>query len=293
MEIKSGFELPLVTTLPSLASEPDHLYQLGNDLYHSGTYRWNQLLACPDALIPQMAIRGVIPRLYFFSNLLLGTMDIGTPPVGYKWMIRSSRIKNNTGASITIYPAVKFSGTYYRAFSTQAIPNNSTASINGSYLFPILENGDYLAINSTATGLTGWIYVDEFPASVEVKCVKLLSMSTGNNTLYTCPVGANAILPSSSGFTQSLGPSNVAVANQSGTSRTFYAGVIPTGQSLTDPATGSYSLAGIASTFATNAVGFLNVPCYVPSQASVVVNASGASAGLICWLNVYEYLIPT
>lgn len=161
------------------------------------------------------------------SALAVGDNDIYTVPAGKSFFVSSINIFNGSGGTNTIYATVKVSGTYYRISSSSTLATNSSAS---PYTNMIFSAGDVLAINCTATDANCFISGILFDDTSNFKGARLLGLSTGDNTLYTCPSGKVAYLIGSSIID---GAGAMPFINGSGGSISVYYNLVPSAGSPT------------------------------------------------------------
>ena len=121
-----------------------------------------------------------------------GNLDIYTVPSGKRLLVESGGGINTSGGSITWNTEIKSGGNYYYLFAPAAVVAGANTAVQGASF--ILEAGESISINATGAGLNISFAAIQFDNTTGVKTVKLLGPSTGNNTLYTVPVGKTAKL---------------------------------------------------------------------------------------------------
>lgn len=125
------------------------------------------------------------------NNCVSGNNDFYTCPAGKKCAIYGVALYNDNASSRTVFFQVKISGTYYRLSSQLVLTTGLNSRINTAY---ILEAGDIVSLNSTGVGVNAWGKMIEFDARAPVSTKKILSLSNGDNTLYTVPNGKTALV---------------------------------------------------------------------------------------------------
>jgi hypothetical protein len=211
------------------------------------------------------------------SNLLVGDNDIYTVPSGKSFLLLNSNVFNGAGGANTIYATTKVGGIYYRMTASTSLAANASQAFLSNTAF---EAGDVLSLNCTAAGANCFISGVLYDESSAIKPQRKLGLTTGNNTLYTCPSGKVAQVIGSSSFDGIS--SIIRVANGPGT-RSIYFNVVPSGGSPNS--TNRFSSAGsltannaaIASGLITlNAGDFINL------------NIDLGTAAQSAWLKVLE-----
>lgn len=210
------------------------------------------------------------------SSMAVGENDMYTVPSGRRLFLGQVYCYNTTGSAIIMYPSIKVSGVYYRLAANQSISANNTGQTNALY---IAEAGEIVSINAAAVGLNGWFTCWEFPDTVNWKSSKLLSLSSGDNLLYTVPSGKNAIVMDSLG----TGGGNLQYINSSGVSRSVYHHIVPNGQSVGS----DYKLRNVI-TVTNGSKQFLGAAATLESGDFLSVNTDAATATQIVWVNVLE-----
>lgn len=155
-----------------------------------------------------------------------GNQDLYTVPAGKRLLIASITALAPSGAS-TVYGLAKVSGTYYRLGANASIGTGSPTAINfSSYIF---EAGEIVAINQTVAGVNYWGRGILFDNTSGLKTAKVLALSNGDNTIYTCPANKTAIgMIAGGGYTQSM----LYYVNDSGATRTYSVNVVTSGGSV-------------------------------------------------------------
>ena len=215
------------------------------------------------------------------NDLVLSGGGAATVPTGKRWLVGVYFGYNDSAGTIAFYPTVKISGTYYRLASTATV---GTAAASTSTVGYIAEAGETLAVNvATTNGLNVIVWVVEFDSTIAVKSAKLLSLATGDNTVYTAPANTNAMII---GNTFAVGGVNLAAlsyVNSSGGTRTIRWHVVPSGSAVAAAhrITATISVTNLTrnsnATIATlNSGDFINL------------NTDANTATQIAWVNVME-----
>lgn len=220
-----------------------------------------------------------------FGNISTGDTDLYTVPTGKRAIVTTMCGFNPSAGSITWYPKVKISGTYYRL-------NSGSAAGAGTFSAPtsvsfILEAGEILAINTiTTNGLNVSTSIIEFDAASPLKTVKLAGLSTGDNTLYTCPSGKTALPLGPSLLFGGINPTVFCpflyVVGDASGGDTFVLHLVPSGGSA-----GSTNKIATVTPSA-NARGTASFAGSLGAGDFIVVNASTGDAAQIAWMNLVE-----
>lgn len=233
-------------------------------------------IALPNAKYP--AIVG--------SCLGTGNNDLYTVPASRKAVIfPQSRAYNPSAGNITYYHQIKVSGVYY-PLSTPVTLTTGTGNSGATHNLPIVLNaGESLSLNTTTTACLNIRFngVEYDDTEARLATSRILSLSSGNNTLMTVPALKSAYALANSLALAATTATGVAVANFSGGSLNYYINQVQSGGSVSTsnqmlPATAvgnqtSASLPGLGTMAAGD---FVNV------------NASGASGVAF----ITYYLLP-
>jgi hypothetical protein len=218
-------------------------------LYISNGSVWNQILLFGENELPGTSLKEV-NRFTLFSGGTAAntTVDLSGPASGKRWRV-TSLISNHPLISNTISVALqmKVSGTYYSVWTSLGVSLNTASSISPH--FPILENGQTLSVYTTVAGANIFISVIEFDDTSPLKSVNVLSLSSGDNTIYTCPSGYTSRILGrgpGAGVLSPKWPGVVGYENESGASRSVYVNFVPVGGSPQAPGANSNCLVGAA-----------------------------------------------
>lgn len=125
----------------------------------------------------------------------IGNNDLYTVPVGRTAVIGGGAL-SNTGlvTDFTAYVEVKHNGTYYRASTSLTLSNNEAATLNTMLNPLVLDAGDTLSANviTTAGGYAVFTIIEFSSSKSAIVPAHIFGTTTGDNTLYTCPVGKTA-----------------------------------------------------------------------------------------------------
>jgi hypothetical protein len=219
-----------------------------------------------------------------------GTVDWYTCPSGKKAAIIGFAYCTTTG-SATVTPMFKSVGGSYYNMSAALTANAFGITTVGMTCGIILEAGETFASSQSTATVNVYVSIMEFDADAPIKTAKLLSLSSGNNTLYTVPAGKSATLLN--GNLDIRMPDNNSTTNQkviqywnnSGGSRSVAFYVVPNGGSA-----GSSNRILATSPASVAAAAFLiSYPmCTMNSGDFVVVNTDAATATQWTWVNVME-----
>jgi hypothetical protein len=160
-----------------------------------------------------------------------GNNDTYTVPAGLRAIVLTSTYRSQSGSSATVVPNWKISGTYYPVnFSTQTVGAGALVNdtVDGGM---ILEAGESISFNSTQASLNFFCQLVQFSNQSNLRTVKTIGATNGDQTVYTCPAGKHAILMNGNG--QPKGSPNFGsfISNSSGGSITSNIYFIPNGGS--------------------------------------------------------------
>lgn len=264
-------ELPVATTTASPDITP--IVQAGQTMQVDvGTLRRSPNLSIYGELYDSVFVRGITP------DLSIGDNDIYTVPTARAALITGGRLQNDSGGNVIGFPEMKHGGTYFRiGNSTASIANGAGAamSIQGSGI--ALSAGDSFAINAAITAGANALYlITEFSDESSLKPAFLFGTASGDNTLYTVPVGKTAI-PISLGVTIGAASGSFNVG----------AGSVGTGQIFTKitQSGGTPIISGAISggASANTAVAVANNTFSLEAGDSVILNITTGDSAQIAW----------
>lgn len=222
----------------------------------------------------------------FVSNAGSGNVDMYTCPAGKRACVTYITGYNNAGTTTTMYPILYVSGTYYRiggagnaATLSQGQVMNLSAPTSVSI---ILEAGEKIGVNSTQAGMNLWANIVEFDNTAPIRSSKVVSLSNGNNTIYTCPTGKKAILLDP-WITVNFTLKKVFYFNNSGSSANIIWYAVPNGGSP-----GSTNQLATETVNSTTVSSRLGGGVMLNAGDSIVCNTNVASATQTAWVNVVE-----
>lgn len=200
--------------------------------------------------------------------------DIYTAPTGRRAMITGWTI---AGSANAVSGHVKSGGSYYRVTATSTIISTSQAQATTVF---VLEPGESFSLFASATGMTAWVSLIEYAASVPVYSSKLLDPGAGTTTLYTVPSGKSAYLLSSDFATLN----STAVLNHTNWS----GATVSASWSIAPKGAGPIGIAPTANlTNGSRSSRAFTIPMFNSTDA-VVVNLSAGTAGQMMWVTVVE-----
>lgn len=210
-------------------------------------------------------------------NMVATTTDVYTVPTGKRALILGAYLANQGANNPNIQVKYKIGGSYYRATATSLISSGTVTTVAHTI---VLEAGESISITTDASGISYWVRGVEYDANVALYSPRLVSLSSGNNTLYTVPSGKTAYVwanntPGTTG--------QVFFGNDSGGTRTISYNQIPSGGSVsTDNQVTAAISAGNAS---------LNTQGVISSMGAgdfININTNAATATQMCWTVVAE-----
>lgn len=224
------------------------------------------------------------------SNLATGNTDLYTCPTGKRAFVGASRVNNASGGTVSVYPAIKVSGSYYQIGTTSSVSTGTAVDlIVGFGIGIVLEAGESLAVNcATTAGANVNAMVYEFDSTANFKTAKILALSNGANTLYTCPTGKNAAfgnghLTSAAGAGSSAVWQNLVICNGTAGSINYTLNSVPSGGS----AGSGNAMVPSTSIGAGTATG-ISAGTAMAAGDTLVVTTSAGTAGQAAWVNVWE-----
>jgi hypothetical protein len=226
-----------------------------------------------------------ISKNLFSGNSASGNVDLYTVPSGKRFIVYTALGWNaNASLTVTWKMQAKIGGTYYplMAAVSAGAQGNSTQGNLGYYVF---EAGEIVSANTTNIGLNIWIRGVEFDDTSSLRSYKLTAFASGDNTLYTVPVGKTAQILSSTPTSLTV-PGGILLINTSGSTITTTYHAVPSGgtKGLSNeftPAAGTSVVAGALSA--------PNAPPVLNAGDVIILNSSAVVAGGWAWLSVVEY----
>lgn len=223
----------------------------------------------------------------FQSNMSTGTTDFYTCPAGKRAAVYNFNATTTTGTS-AVTPQFKSGGNYYELNSFVA----GTGSISRNTNCIILDSGESVACVVGTAGVNVWFSIIEYDDDIPIKTVKVLSLSAGNNTVYTCPANTvaapywdNLVRNYDNNFIAAGSPQGVTYQNGSGTSRSIAIYCVPNGDS---PGTANQMTNGTLTV--SNGNHSFNRPIpYLNAGDSFVINTDASTATQWVYVTVAEF----
>ncbi len=213
------------------------------------------------------------------QNAGSGDVDVYTVPSGRRASVVGFQGYNSAGTTTTVYGQIKVSATYY-PISTQISINTVTGSNNLTSMSIIAEAGESLGIHTSQAGMNLFLRIIEWDNTELPKSPRLLTLATGDNTLYTCPANTRTTMLSSQ--FQANGP-GIFIVNRTGTTRTYNLFIVPSGG-----ASGTGNKFENAISVNDLSQGLVGIPCCLSAGDFVVINTDANTAGQTVYLNVME-----
>lgn len=217
------------------------------------------------------------------------TSVLYTCPTGKKAIVFGVRRLNATGAAQEFRLEYVDSGsTAYRLTSVISQGNNTYAATD--FPCPILEASEKLQVVVSSGGGASnhfWASVIEFNSNANLKSAKLTgTLASGDNTVYTCPAGYNALVLDTKIPEDFARP--LVVFNGSGSSKTIQWNVAPTGIAV--GATNAVTVP--RTTVANNAIDTQTMSGGIMLNSGDVVNVnmSASTATSMAFINVLELI---
>lgn len=218
-----------------------------------------------------------------FNNGASGNNDTYTVPAGRRAIVLTSTFRSQSASSATLIQNWKISGTYYPVnFSTQTVAAGTVVNdtVDGGF---IMEAGEILSFNSSQSTMNIFAQVVEFSNQSNLRTVKTIGATNGDQTVYTCPAGKHAILMTGNG--QALGSPNFAsfISNSSGGSITSNIYCVPNGGSK-----GAANLIQASIVTTTGSCTRIKFGGILNPGDFMVWNCNTASANALCAFTVLE-----
>jgi hypothetical protein len=156
-----------------------------------------------------------------------GDNDIFTVPAGKRATVQLT-IVNNTGGNLNEIPKVKSGGVYYQSGALVSRVNLTTSQYIAFNTFPILEENEIFSLNYSGPGVVVFGYAITFDNTEALKSPKILALTSGDQTIYTCPTGKKALVTNMSG----AGNGPMRVYNGTAGLRTYTWNDVPSGGSV-------------------------------------------------------------
>jgi len=177
-----------------------------------------------------LSLGGSYQTNVFFSNLSTGDNDLLAVPTGMKAYVHALTCGITNQSGIAAYVEVKTNGVYYPLNISSTVTTNTAALFGSDLTIVIFDAGETVAINTAANGLNATISAVVFPATIPAKTAKVFTVVAGDNVVYTCPVGKQAVPFLGSMMLPQRTPNLVSI-NRSGISQTYIYYLVPNGGS--------------------------------------------------------------
>lgn len=238
----------------------------------NGILRW-------QAYYPQASMDSheLISTNIWVTSLASGDNTIYTCPNGYRMISASASLGTTNLTTANIYPTVLTNGSYYRLDVSRTVVTNNSGQIQFPRFFAV-EPGEAVGVHCDVAGVHGLFVCTLIPTNIVVFTPRVYNLSSGDNTIYTCPSGFNAA-PIDRPVVSNSGMFNL--YNNSGSQRAYKVYLVPPASS---PSPDNVLLEN--KTVSDNTLFSSNMSLTtVPSGYSVVVNSDSGTAGQQCWLN--------
>lgn len=223
----------------------------------------------------------------YASGIGSGDTDLYTAPPGKRAYVFQANLMNNTVTSTNVTYEIKVSSVYYPISIVY-----SAGSSSQEYDFPniILEPGESFSINCSANAqLNAWINIFEYDSTSAIYTSKVLTLSNGDNTIYTVPSGKTSYILGLSGSlvfpSVYFLKSSFNIINFSGSTNDYLAYCVSSG----DVPSSSNSL--ITYAYPVSGSQIFNIPNFFATLSQgdyFVVNTNSGSAGQTAYVNVME-----
>lgn len=245
----------------------------------SGTNNIQRNKELPDASLfggAAKLIGASYPRA--FINTSSGDNTVYTVPTGKSAYVIAGRAHNTAGSSRTLYTGIEVSSTVYRMSSNISVGAGLDQDLQGGF---VLNAGEKLIVNSTGTVVNISFQIIEFEKG-NLKTSRVLSLSNGDNTIFTVPAGKTAMIVNPSGTHIDNGAS-VNVVNDSGGALNYQVYNVPNGGS-----SGSTNLMSQSTAVNDNTRTDFSFATSLDAGDFIVVNTSGGTTTQTAWVTYYE-----
>lgn len=252
----------------------------------------NYIYTGPRVLIPAAAyangvlVAGVSFAPLRFYALAINLTDLYTVPTGKRLFLLSASAFNPTGGSITWQAQLKVSGSYYGLMTPLAVGTGAASAIQSISI--VLEAGEAVACNATVAGLNvtcnGYLLDNTGP----LRTGKKLGLTTGDNVIYTCPVGRSALVVGAGGAVSANGTAIVSLSAGAVATGIGQVCLVAAGGATTCTALSANQVVSLATTAANTRTA--NTSGALPLQAGdfLVVNVTSGDPAQMAWVTVTE-----
>jgi hypothetical protein len=232
-----------------------------------------------------VALPGLTSVQVPFVTLGSGDNYVYTCPANTRAYMMFS-IFNPTVGGLTFNVRISRDGgvTSYRD-GNDVVVNAATATYCSTSL--ILEPGDQFNIHVTGPGLTGMGSAQQFSNTAKIKQVVFSAFVSGDNVVYTCPTGKNALIPMSENrgdFVDLNG--QCFLSNETGGTPSLMLKVKPNGVGSSSQVAATVSTLANNSDTSMNGNNFSTV--FNPGD-QLIVNTNSSTAGQVFRCNVFEF----
>ena len=141
------------------------------------------------------------------GNIPNGSFDLYTVPAGKKALYEGHHLFAKSAISGS-YAYLKTNNLIYRLVDDISVAAGQRGNVHAQGY--VLEPGETFGFRcGTGSGANIWARFFEFDTSLNIKSVKSLDLTSGNTTVYTCPITSNAYL-----FSRYFGQFNNSADNQ-------------------------------------------------------------------------------
>lgn len=213
-------------------------------------------------------------------NLSAGNHDLYTVPSGKMALVIdvTSTVPAGNPTSVTGLSEAKISGTYH-PFDFFALGQAAGHYGEQRSLAPfLLRAGEIFAVNTDHSGLTAWPFIVEFDSVANITDTRLLSLSSGNNTLFTMPGGKTVAFVGMPSGLDLPGAGRVWYYNGTLADRTIQANLVP--------ASGSPSLNNAIFNGAVPSGQMVQAVLYggLAPGDTININTDSSASGQIAWI---------
>ncbi len=180
------------------------------------------LVLCPNAAALQL----------FAYDQAANYTDLYTVLPNRRAMVCSWSANNQSGSTSDTYLALKRSGVYYRISALRTLLTVQGVNDNMNSFPFVFEPGDVIAVFSTNTNMNTKLAVVTFDSTSALKSTVKTNLQSGDNTVYTCPVGKRLRLAGGNGGNQWIVVINAFWPNDTGNTRTVKQYFVPSGDTV-------------------------------------------------------------
>lgn len=220
----------------------------------------------------------------FAPNLASGTNDLFTIPSGYRFASALFHAGTTNQSGATFIPHMVTNGVYYSFLGSTSVTTNAVGNTSLTYIW---DEAEKVSVKTSATGINMILSGLLFPTNAPARSIKILSPTTGVDTLYTVPSGTNAYTFQSAATSVTTALSlGINYYNGSGGSRTTTYYVIPGGGSA--DSTTIWRKGPLAD----NTSSSQGLPNPLPSGCVVSVQSDVTTSLQWMFMTVFEQAVP-